>query len=197
LIAVLKGKILDKTQDSVILETNGIGFKVTVLAKELAKFILDREAILFTSLQIREDGWFLYGFSDEETRYFFDLLLSVSGIGPKAALAILNEFNTKELKKIIALKDEKALTRVSGVGKKNAQRLFLELKDKIGDYLGETETNSHVGEGINDLWHDVQQGLINLGISAIEAREILRKVDKKGVKTPEEGLARALKFLNK
>ncbi|GAV23765.1 Holliday junction branch migration protein RuvA [Carboxydothermus pertinax] len=196
MIAVLRGKVIGKLGDAVILETNGIGFKVTVLGREINKLFLNSEAVLFTSLLIREDGWFLYGFEDEETRQLFDLLLSVSGIGPKAALAILNEFRPSELKQIIATKNEKALTRVSGIGQKNAQRLFLELKDKIegvvttGDYFEEENDFA-------DIWNDVQQGLINLGVSAAEARELIRKVDKKGIKTPEEGLAFALKFLNK
>ncbi|ABB15347.1 MULTISPECIES: Holliday junction branch migration protein RuvA [Carboxydothermus] len=195
MIAVLKGKVLDKTLDSVVVDVNGIGFKVAVLPRELGSLNLNSEVVMYTSLQVREDGWFLYGFSDEETRKFFDLLLSVSGIGPKAALAILNEFTPEKLNWVIANKDEKALTKVPGVGKKNAQRLFLELKDKIG-YTSFTSNEESV-ENFQDLWGDVYKGLLSLGLSAAEAREILGKIDKKSVKTPEEGIALALRFLNK
>ena len=131
MIASLKGKIDLLGADWVVINVGGVGYKVFVSTATLAQIQNASEVKLFTHLQVREDALTLYGFNAFEELGIFETMLSVSGIGPKLALALLSAFKADELATIIATGNEAMLCTVSGIGKKTASRIVLELKDKV------------------------------------------------------------------
>lgn len=184
MISFLKGKIIEKTTTFLILENQGLGYKVFVTPEILEK-PLNSELSLYTYLKSSDDGQTLYGLPDFSTLQFFEMLITVSGVGPKVALGILSAAKPATIEQAIANADAEMFTRMSGVGKKTAERIILELKSKVGS-LG---VASPVGTS------DIYDALINLGYSAKEVREALQKLDSNS--STEEQLKLALKLLGK
>jgi len=132
MISFIRGLLAEIQNDSLVIDLGGVGISVSVPISRLQpRPILNQEVFLHTYLQVREDAWTLYGFSDKEQLEMFRLLLSVSGIGAKTALAIVDKVNPQRFAAAIGEKDTKVFTAVSGVGKKSAERILLELKDKV------------------------------------------------------------------
>lgn len=132
MIAFLKGILVNRQLDSCLLDVNGVGYKVYIHARTAGELPeTGSEAMLHTSLQIREDGWSLYGFSRAGERDLFELLLTVAGIGPKGALACLGTLGQDGFCLAVLEENVKALTGVPGIGPKTARRLVLELKDRL------------------------------------------------------------------
>jgi holliday junction DNA helicase RuvA len=183
MIGYLRGKIIQSDLKSLILDVNGVGYKVFSNAVSLDK---NKEVELYTYLAVRETALDLYGFARKEELDFFELLLTVSGIGPKSAMGILSVASISTLKTAISTEDSSHLTKVSGIGKKNAEKIVLELKDKIGDYIFDGKLETHDGDAI--------EALKALGYSEKESREALKKVTGD---TTEEKVRSALKNLNK
>ncbi len=151
-----------------IVETAGVGYKVNVSLDVLSKRIkIDEEVFLFIHTHVREDAFDLYGFLDREELEFFEMLINVSGIGPKGALAILGIASIETLRKAISTGDTAYLTKISGIGRKTAEKIVIELRDKVGE---EKEGTSLQGE------LDALEALKSLGYSQNEAREALKKV---------------------
>lgn len=167
MIASLKGKVSLIKDKFIILETNNIGYKVFL--NEDSKNSLKEEAEYFFYIysHIREDSFDLYGFLDYNELEFFEMLITVSGIGPKGALGILNVANSESLKQAIKKEDLAYLNKISGIGKKTAEKIILELKDKITITI---DPNNQ-----NDL--DVLEALKALGYSSYEVRNILKEID--------------------
>ena len=132
MIGSIRGKIILKTDKYLIVETNGVGYKVNVTTDVLSK-AKSPEIFLFIHTQVREDAIDLYGFSDLEELNFFEMLLGVSGIGPRSALAILGIATIETLRKAISTSDTAYLTKVSGIGRKTAEKIVIELRDKVGE----------------------------------------------------------------
>lgn len=132
MIASLTGRVLQRGPDHVVLQVGGVGLLVQASPSLLADLREDTEATLATSLVVREDALTLFGFTDDDTRSVFELLQGVSGVGPKLAHAIVSVHEPDALRRIVATDDLAALTQVPGVGRKGAQRLVLELKDRLG-----------------------------------------------------------------
>jgi Holliday junction DNA helicase RuvA len=133
LIEFLHGVLVSKSSEYVVLQVGGIGFRLAVSAAALDRLPAAGEEIrLWAYLHVREDELSLYGFRSSEEKQFFQLLIQVSGVGPKLALAVLSHYETPDLRRAIIFGDLAALTVISGVGKKTAERLILELKDKLG-----------------------------------------------------------------
>lgn len=131
MISFIKGRLVEKTPTEVIIEANGIGYQVNISLNTYAS-VTDNEAImLYTYLQVREDAHVLFGFADKMEREIFKLLISVSGIGANTARNILSYIQPKELMQSIALEDTKSLQTIKGIGLKTAQRLIIELKEKV------------------------------------------------------------------
>ncbi len=159
MISYIKGSIAYKSESFVVLECQGIGYKIFVSDITLSQLNPQQKAMLYTFLYVKEDGISLFGFLTEQEQSLFDQLLSVSGIGPKGALGFLSQMSPNEIALAILSEDIKALTKAPGIGKKTAQRLVLELKDKIkAPYVLEegafeqTQQNSHAkGEAIEAL----------------------------------------------
>ncbi len=185
MIGHLKGNIIDQNLRSVILDVSGVGYKVytntAVLDKELNK-----KVEFWTYLAVRENALDLYGFITKEELHFFELLITVSGIGPKSALGILSIATLPNLRHAIATGDISHLTKVSGIGKKNAEKIVMELKDKIEYMIGDGAGFESGGDVL------VLEALKSLGYGEREAREALKKVVGE---TPSEKIKSALKNL--
>lgn len=168
MIGSLRGKIILKTEKYLIVETGGIGYKINVSPDTLSKTKkLNDDIFLWIHTHVREDAFDLYGFLNQEELEFFEMLINVSGIGPKGALSILGITSIETLRKAISIGDTSYLTKISGIGRKTAEKIVIELRDKVGKEL---EGNSLQVE------LDALEALKSLGYSAVEAREALKKV---------------------
>lgn len=191
MISHLYGKILYKDQNSFIIDVNNIGYRVFVVQRILEKAKPDQEIKLYTYLYVREDALNLYGFEEEEELELFIQLLSVSGIGPKTALGIFSIANAGEIKKAIKDGDAEILTKVSGIGKKGAERIIIELRNKIKNLKDEVP-----GQGLQNKDSETIEALISLGYSRQQAVEALRQVPTIA-KSTEERIRQTLKIIGK
>lgn len=191
MISFLKGKILNKGQGYVTLRVGDIGYKVFISPTKYAELGIAQEIEFYIYQVVREDAQDLYGFNSLEELEMFELLLSISGIGPKSALGVLSISNVDELKSYITKGDPSLLTKVSGIGKKTAERVVLELRDKIehATYNTKHETKGSVSG-------DEIDALMALGYSMQQAREALKEVDPK-LEDSGERIREALKKLGK
>lgn len=192
MIARIKGVVIEKKEGNVIIEVGGVGIRVFVLPDVVDRVSPEEIVTFFTHLVVRENILDLYGFLKREELEIFELLISVSGIGPKGAVGVLAAAGPAEIKSAIALKDYSVLTKVSGIGKKTAERIVLELKSKIGKLEGDV---SHAGgftaEGIEAL-----EALLALGYAREEAKKALQKVSPE-VEGASEKVKQALRLLSK
>jgi Holliday junction DNA helicase RuvA len=167
MLGSIQGKIILKNEKLVIVETSGLGYKINVSPDTLAKISQAKEIFFWTHLHVREDALDLYGFLNYPELEFFELLIGVSGIGPKGALAILSVASIETLKKAIGTEDINYLTKISGIGKKTAEKIVLELREKVG----KEKTGGSLQEELDAL-----EALKTLGYSQGEAREALKKI---------------------
>jgi holliday junction DNA helicase RuvA len=168
MIGSIKGKIILKTDKFLIVEASGVGYKISVSPDTLSK--VDKtggEIFLFIHTHVREDSFDLYGFLEHEELEFFEMLLNVSGIGPKGALAILGITSIETLKRAIGTGDTSYMTKISGIGKKTAEKIVIELRDKVGVAKEGTALQGEM---------DALEALRSLGYSQNEARDALKKV---------------------
>jgi Holliday junction DNA helicase, RuvA subunit len=173
MFAYIKGILTWVTDGQVVVESAGIGYQIHTPSRHaLFPFPLGSEIKVYVALIIREDAHTLYGFPEEQERTLFEKLISVTGIGPKLGLALLSGLTPAALCHAISTKDEKALHKVSGVGKKMAERLLLELSDKL---LGFYPHLPAADDKTNPLQRDAMSALINLGFSPNEAQKAVDK----------------------
>jgi Holliday junction DNA helicase RuvA len=188
MIGFIEGKIEYSTDKYVLVDVSGIGYKIYISINTFKNLPeAGNKVKLFTRLYVREDIMDLYGFLNQEDLEFFELLISISGIGPKGALNILNVASVKTLKKAIANEESSILTKVSGIGKKTAEKIILELKNKVG------------GEFIDDKFgadSEAIDALVSLGYRLQEAREALKKIPET-TKEVGDKVRHALKILDK
>jgi Holliday junction DNA helicase RuvA len=189
MIGHLEGTVTKVSGSSVILSCGGVGYKVATTKDSLARLKPGAAASLWTHLAVREDSLDLYGFSTEGELNFFALLLTVPGIGPKSALAILDIASVEALRAAIVAGNAGYLTKVSGVGKKTAEKIVLELRDKVG-----AATGAYAAALSGD--EEAMEAMRALGYSMQEAREALRKVPA-DIKESGERLRAALKSVGK
>ena len=170
MISRVQGKVTHKTEKFVIVDVGGLGYKINVSTDTLVKIKNASDVSLWTHLQVREDALELYGFLDRQELEFFEMLIDISGIGPKSALGIIGVAPIETLKKAIASGDTSYLTKISGIGKKTAEKIILELRDKLSA-LGHKA-------GLGELSHELDaiEALKSLGYSQNEAREALKQV---------------------
>lgn len=193
------GVITHKEEGKIALENNGIGYEINVSNQTLNSFVYPNEPVkIFTYLVVREDEMSLYGFSTMEEKNLFLQLITVSGVGPKMAIGILSDISISGLMTAIASEDIKTLCKIKGLGKKTAERMVLELKDKINPL----EAIALGGEDVNyssvddTLFDDAVATLINLGISKNEAYKIVKSVATKD-DTIEDIITKALRGMGK
>lgn len=192
MISYLKGKIINKGKSFVVLLVNNVGYRVFVNSVMYAELDVNDEAEIYIHQHVREDALDLYGFKSMEEMEFFELLLSISGIGPKSALGVLSVASVDDIKESIVSGDSVLLTKVSGIGKKTAERVVLELREKIGrlEGVGKRESGQASASG------DEIDALMALGYSTMEARDALRGVDA-GIKDSGKRIKEALRRLSK
>lgn len=191
MIASISGTIQHTTDKSVVVDVGGVGYEVFCLPLTLAKTKVGSQIELLTYLHIREEVMELYGFASQAERNFFKLLLSVSGIGPKSALAVMSLATIADLKRAIVHDDASLLTKVSGIGTKTAERIVVELKDKLGDESAEAGQGSSASSD-----HQAIDAMTALGYSAKEAREALKQVDA-SVESVKDRVKAALKHIGR
>jgi holliday junction DNA helicase RuvA len=173
MISSVRGEVLEVALDHVVIEAAGIGYRVNATPSTLATLRQRSEARLVTAMIVREDSMTLYGFPDTDTRDLFLTLLSVSGVGPRLAMAALAVHDAPALRQALAGSDVTALIRVPGIGKRGAERMVLELRDKVGSVAapgGTSAVNGHAVRG------PVVEALVGLGFAAKQAEEATEKV---------------------
>ena len=179
----LEGTVAELGQNLAVLDCGGLGFALNVTVSTLSRLKLGERAKLYVTESIGETNFDLFGFSDKSEKRCFEMLIAVSGIGPKAALSILSYNSPESLALAILNDDVKALMVAPGIGKKIAQRVILELKDKIGKELGETSWSMPAAAvpaavaGENKALNDALAGLAVLGYSSAELGPVLKKMD--------------------
>lgn len=188
----LRGIILEKRLDGVVVESGSFGLRVFLPGPNLGRLDEGDEVVLYTYLQVKDDGFSLFGFLDEEDRELFLLLIGVSGVGPKVAMGIFSRFSAGDVIYFIQNGDAKSLTEAPGIGKKTAQRLILELKEKVKDLHPVAPTVDVVQTSRAEPQQDALDALISLGYSPNEARDAVKGIDSDDV---EIVLKEALKRL--
>lgn len=182
MFAFIEGEPVGKGPDYVVLAVGGLGFRIFVPSSRVEAIAAAARKKLYTHLAVREDGMALYGLESEGELAVFRQLLSVTGVGPRLALAVLSTWDGSQLKDILAREDIAALTTVPGVGRKTAQRLLLELKDKLEAVsVAEEDSVSHI--------LDAETALVALGFRAMDVRPVLRALAREHTST--EALVRA------
>ncbi|EFG74242.1 Holliday junction DNA helicase RuvA [Mycobacterium parascrofulaceum ATCC BAA-614] len=173
MIASVRGEVLGVALDHAVIEAAGVGYRVNATPSTLATLRTGTEARLITAMVVREDSMTLYGFTDAETRDLFLTLLTVSGVGPRLAMATLAVHDAAALRQVLHDGDVTALTRVPGIGKRGAERMVLELRDKVGAAAaagGASVVNGHAVRG------PVVEALVGLGFAVKQAEEATDKV---------------------
>ncbi len=198
MIAFVSGPVAALAPDSAVVEVGGIGIAVQCTPNTLSGLRMGQQTKLATSLVVREDSLTLYGFADDDERQIFELLQTASGVGPRLAQAMLAVHSPDALRRAVSTGDEKALTAVPGIGKKGAQKLLLELKDRLGEPIGAPAVGTAVTGGWRDQLH---AALIGLGYATREADEAVAAVAPQAEAaegTPQVGqlLRAALQTLN-
>lgn len=173
MIAYLQGKFVYKSPAQVYIEANGVGYEVHISLNTYSQLQNLDEGRLYTHLQVKEDGHTLFGFFDRDEKEVFQLLISVSGVGAATARMMLSNLRPEEVRQAIRLGNVKELERVKGIGKKTAERLVLELRDKAGK--GGTGSVS-ASTGGNSLESDALNALIALGITKTQAEQTIQKI---------------------
>ena len=172
MISLINGIVRSISSDRAVVEVGGVGLAVSLTTQTTAQLNLGTPVQLFTSLVVREDSLTLFGFLDEESRSAFELVQTVSGIGPKVALAILGAHTPQSLAVAIAQEDIKAIEKVPGIGRKGAQRLILELKGKISDFGSVDHKQIH-----QPVWREqLTSALISLGFTAKDSDSAITAV---------------------
>ena len=175
MIGRLSGKLIEKNPPSLMLDVHGVGYEIDAPMSTFYKLpAIGADVGLFTHLLVREDAQLLYGFATASERSVFRLLLKVNGVGAKVALAIQSGLSAEELVNCIANKDVAALVRVPGIGKKTAERVILDLKDKLSAFAG-SEANPVSTSGGDSARAQAEEALASLGYKPAEAKRLLDK----------------------
>jgi Holliday junction DNA helicase RuvA len=188
MIATLRGKIAEKTLDMVIIECGGVGYGLYVPFEDFGSLEEGQEAKLFIYEHIRDNAHDLFGFRDIRSKLLFEQLLSVNGVGPRMALSILSIANLQMVRQAIATGDTKFISQAVGVGKRVAERVVVDLKDKVGLAADDNAVDFLTTANPND---EALQGLVALGYSVQDATVALKKIDTK--LPPEDRIKAALK----
>ena len=195
MIGSLIGLIKEKTPSAILLEVNGIGYEISIpLSTSFQLPKVGESAFLLPHLVVREDQHSLYGFATEEERKLFRALIKISGVGAKLAITILSGTNVTGFIQSVVNEDIDALVHLPGIGKKTAERLVVEMKDKISEISDEQQNLQD--SGVNSAVAEAINALVNLGYKTKDAKNILDKIDSEELSV-EDLIRQALKSLNK
>lgn len=183
MIAFLKGKLVHRDPTHVVIDVNGVGYHVNISLQTFSAIKEQENILLFTHLSIREDAHVLFGFSSEAEKKLFQQLVSVNGVGPSTAIVMLSYMNSNELKSAIVREDAVSLQAIKGIGGKTAQRVIIELKDKLKKETWE-ETQSPISGGEhNTLRREALSALLTLGLAKAAAEKSVDTVLKRSGNT--------------
>lgn len=198
MIAYIKGTVAEKGQESVVLENAGIGYQIRTPGTVLDRLpAVGAQIQLYTYMHVREDDLSLFGFLSREELEVFQLLLSVSGVGPKGALGVLSTLSCSDLRIAVHGQDSKAIAKAPGIGAKTAQRIIIDLKDRLRleDAWELEEENTSLPEGQGKVQREAIEALTALGYGIAEASAAVRKVEASEEMTVEECLKLSLKYM--
>ena len=185
MIGYIKGKVLSYTDTTILLENNGIGYEIICSASVYQKLLDQKSGEVYTYLGVKEDGITLYGFSTIEEKNMFLKLITVSGVGPKSGLAILSAMDISSLATMIATEDVKGLSKIKGLGKKTAERIILELREKVeASYYEGKKPSKAVEESQDD--QDAIIAIMSLGFTKAECVKAVKSAKDDGAKTIEQ-----------
>lgn len=194
MIAFVRGTVAQVNLTSAVLEVGGVGLELMCTPRTLADLRHGQTAMLPTSMVVREDSLTIFGFAEEDEKQTFEMLLTASGVGPKLAQAMLAVHSPDELRRAVSSDDVRTLTTVPGIGHKGAQRIILELKDRIGSPVGTMALPGAVGTPATNGWQgQVQAGLVGLGWSAKEADKAIATVTPDAEQMEEPDVAKLLR----
>ena len=176
MIATLRGKVLERGSGRIVIDVGGVGYLLAATSAAIRMAVPDGEEVtLVTHLYVREDALTLFGFASTAERDLFELLLGVSGVGPKAALAIVSGYAPDQIRRAIVTSDHALFTSITGVGRKTAERVVIDLKDKVGSLPSAPDTAPE--PVIADDHTAAREALVGLGMSVAEAEAALRGID--------------------
>lgn len=178
MITTLTGVVAEKTLDEVVLDVAGVGYGLLVTTEDYGRLISGEQAKLYVHEHIRENAHDLFGFMKLDTKQLFELLLGVNGVGPKMALSVLNTGNSNDVRAAIASGDTKSIQKASGVGKRVAERIVVDLKDKVGLSGVDLATTGILQSDAQLLKDEAVEALVTLGYTAADAAAALLSVDK-------------------
>ena len=193
MIGYLNGKVLDFNNGQVLLEVNGVGYEVNCSSSLYAKLVNNKEGAVYTYLSVNDQGVNLYGFLNKEEKEMFLKLISVNGVGPKGGIGILSNINLEGLALAIATSDVKTLSSIKGLGKKTAERIIVELREKMGGInftTGEVDLPIKTVSTINE---DAVYALMTLGFTKQESINAVKNAEENGKKEIQEIISFALK----
>ncbi len=196
MIAWLKGKLLEKQAPSLLLDVNGVGYELEAPMTTFYDLPAEGEEVaIYVHMVVREDAQLLFGFSSRQQRELFRSLVKVNGVGPKVALAVLSTLSAQELLQCMADEDYNQLCKVPGIGKKTAQRLVVEMKDRLEKEFGDValEARAQTGSATNSL-NDAIEALVSLGYRPADAGRVVKSLDKE--LSSEDLIRQALRMLS-
>lgn len=202
MLAYICGTLEEMSEDSVILDHQGMGYQIYMSALDISELPgIGRSVLIYIHMNVREDGISLYGFRTKQAKEIFRLLIGISGVGPKAGMALLSALSVADIQMAVLSGDAKSLTKANGIGMKGAQRIIMELHDKIElesmleprEDQSEAESAGAVTD--EDITASVAMALVSLGYSQLEAMQAIRRVDAAQEMNMEELLKAALKKL--
>ncbi|MCH2190280.1 MAG: Holliday junction branch migration protein RuvA [Gammaproteobacteria bacterium] len=195
MIAWLKGELLEKQAPSLVLNVNGVGYE---LEAPMSTFYdlpeVGAQATVFVHMVVREDAQLLFGFTSKQQREMFRSLIRVNGVGPKVALAVLSTLSAQELLQCMANEDVTQLCRVPGIGKKTAQRLVVEMKDRLEKEFGDVTLEVSLGESSSNSSRDAIDALVALGYKNSDSSRVVKSLDSS--LSSEELIRQALRILS-
>jgi Holliday junction DNA helicase RuvA len=201
MIGRIRGVLVYKQPPDILVEVGGVGYEIQVPMTTLFQLPqLGSEVSLVTHFVVREDAQLLYGFIDERDRGLFRQLIKISGVGPKLGLTILSGMDSSSFARCVQRDDISSLMALPGVGKKTAERLLVEMRDKLKDWLVQTDATGQAGGGVTlapvtDIVADAEGALIALGYKPQEASRVVAAVNDDSVASSEELIRRALKSM--
>jgi holliday junction DNA helicase RuvA len=190
-ISSLRGVVAFRSNETIVLEVGGVGLDVLTSRSALDACEVGEMAAIVTRLIVREDALTLYGFSSIPERELFDVLLKINGVGPKMAMAIISTLSIDNLRNAVATQRAELLTRVPGVGKKTAEKIMLELKDKLPMGLDAVPQG-----GFDDINSDVMDALVSLGFSVVEAQMAIQSLPADTPQDMQERIRLSLQYLS-
>ena len=191
MIASIKGRIQDKGTDSAVIEVGGMGFQVFIPSHQIDELRIGESVFFYTFLVVREDSLTLYGFTTAEEREYFNLLLGVSGVGPRLALATLSTLNPDAIRRAVLSEQPEIFTRVPGIGKKSSQKIALHLQDRIQTIDGLEPVVT-----MDDTDTQVLEALVALGYSIVEAQAALQTIPREAPDDVETRIRLALQYFS-